>query len=130
MKHNYIFYGTKANTKEVEDFLHHTIKTNELAEKAGKRKTPICIWGEHGIGKTQTVEDYAITNGYKYAYIAPAQFEEMGDLLPQGDSAGGLSRWVQGPPFAVVSGRPWVLRRGDMGSAWRIRREVWGGGCD
>jgi adenosyl cobinamide kinase/adenosyl cobinamide phosphate guanylyltransferase len=81
MKHNYIFYGTKSNTQELEYFIEHTIKTNEEAEKQQKRKTPICIWGEHGIGKTQTVEAYAQRNGYQWAYIAPAQFEEMGDLV-------------------------------------------------
>ncbi len=104
MKHNYIFYGTKANTKEVEDFLHHTIKTNELAEKAGKRKTPICIWGEHGIGKTQTVEDYAITNNYKYSYIAPAQFEEMGDLLGMPY----LAKTTEGHEVTMMATPEWV----------------------
>ena len=104
MKHNYIFYGTKANTKEVEDFLHHTIKTNELAEESGKRKTPICIWGEHGIGKTQTVEDYAIANNYKYAYIAPAQFEEMGDLLGMPY----LAKTTEGHEVTMMATPEWV----------------------
>ncbi|MGD1840839.1 MAG: AAA family ATPase [Thermonemataceae bacterium] len=81
MKHNYIFYGTKCNTKELEDFIKHTIQANEKAEAEQRRKTPICIWGEHGIGKTQTVEDFALEQGYKWRYIAPAQFEEMGDLI-------------------------------------------------
>jgi hypothetical protein len=78
---NYIYYGTKCNTAELETFIQHTLITNEQVEAKGGRKTPICIWGEHGIGKTQTVETYAQKNGYKFAYIAPAQFEEMGDLL-------------------------------------------------
>lgn len=78
---NYIYYGTKCNTAELETFIQHTLITNEQIESKGGRKTPVCIWGEHGIGKTQTVESYAKKNGYKFAYIAPAQFEEMGDLL-------------------------------------------------
>ena len=78
---NYIYYGTKCNTAELETFIRHTLLTNEQVEAKGNRKTPLCIWGEHGIGKTQTVELYAKKNGYKFAYIAPAQFEEMGDLL-------------------------------------------------
>jgi hypothetical protein len=78
---NYIYYGTRCNTEELEQFIRHTLQTNERVEKEGGRKTPICIWGDHGIGKTQTVETYALANGYKFAYIAPAQFEEMGDLL-------------------------------------------------
>ena len=39
-----------------------------------------CPWGTHGLGKTQIVRDYAINKGWKFSYIAPAQFEEMGDL--------------------------------------------------
>ncbi len=42
--------------------------------------TPICIWGVHGIGKTALVEEIATRNGWRFAYVAPAQFEEMGDL--------------------------------------------------
>jgi hypothetical protein len=78
---HYIYYGTKCNTAELEAFIRHTILTNEAVEAKGGRKTPVCIWGDHGIGKTQTVEKFAADNGFKYAYIAPAQFEEMGDLL-------------------------------------------------
>jgi hypothetical protein len=78
---SYIYYGTKCNTAELESFIQHTLITNEQLDAKGARKTPLCIWGEHGIGKTQTVEGYAKKNGYKFAYIAPAQFEEMGDLL-------------------------------------------------
>ncbi|WP_299461507.1 AAA family ATPase [uncultured Microscilla sp.] len=82
MKNNsYIYYGTKCNTEELINFVKHTLTTNEIAENSGRLKTPICIWGEHGIGKTQTVENFAKANGYKFTYIAPAQFEEMGDLL-------------------------------------------------
>ncbi|MEM7180615.1 MAG: AAA family ATPase [Spirochaetota bacterium] len=82
MKANsYIYYGTKCTSEEVLFFLQHTLESNQQLEKNGKRKVPVCIWGEHGIGKTQLVEDFAKDNGYSYAYIAPAQFEEMGDLL-------------------------------------------------
>ena len=37
----------------------------------------ICIWGTHGLGKTETVISYAQQNDYTYVYCAPAQFEEM-----------------------------------------------------
>ncbi|MCP4130117.1 MAG: hypothetical protein GY754_03770 [bacterium] len=30
--------------------------------------------------KTQLVQDFAHSRGWKFAYCAPAQFEEMGDL--------------------------------------------------
>lgn len=78
---SYIYYGTKCNSEELVNFIHHTLITNKQAEEQGHPKTPICIWGEHGIGKTQSVETYAKSNGYKFSYIAPAQFEEMGDLV-------------------------------------------------
>ncbi len=78
---NYIQYGTKCNSEELKSFIKHTLYSNEQAEENGKPKTPICIWGEHGIGKTQTVENFAHENGYQFRYIAPAQFEEMGDLV-------------------------------------------------
>ncbi|MCP4521491.1 MAG: AAA domain-containing protein [Cytophagales bacterium] len=80
-RHNYTFYGQKANAEELHDFMKHVFKTNEEAEAEGRRKTPVCIWGTHGIGKTHNVEQIAKDNGYKFTYIAPAQFEEMGDLL-------------------------------------------------
>jgi MoxR-like ATPase len=80
MKPNYIYYGTKCDAKELEKFLAYTLQTNQESEKKGKLKTPLCIWGEHGIGKTESVQKFAQKNGYKWAYIAPAQFEEMGDL--------------------------------------------------
>lgn len=80
-KHNYIYYGTKTNTTEVEKLLAHAIRSNQIAiEKSGKQ-TPVCIWGRHGIGKTELVEKFAADNGFEWAYIAPAQFEEMGDLV-------------------------------------------------
>lgn len=80
-KHHYIFYGTEANALEVKNFTEHIVKNNLTAEKAGFRKTPICIWGTHGIGKTELVEQIAVANDYKWSYVAPAQFEEMGDLV-------------------------------------------------
>jgi len=81
MKQNYVFYGTKVHSMEVVNFIDHIVLTNNEKEKSGIRKTPLCIWGEHGIGKTQIVEQYAKDNGFKFEYIAPAQFEEMGDLV-------------------------------------------------
>jgi hypothetical protein len=80
-KHNYLFYGTKTTANEVKSFIEHIVITNERAEVSGRKKSPVCIWGKHGIGKTQLIEALAVERGYKLAYIAPAQFEEMGDLV-------------------------------------------------
>lgn len=81
MSKNYLTYGLKSSSQEVTRFIEHVVKTNLAAEEEEKRKTPICIWGRHGIGKTELVGQIADTLGYRWTYIAPAQFEEMGDLL-------------------------------------------------
>jgi hypothetical protein len=79
--YQYTTYGTKTHSEEVAQFVEHILRANLDAEARGKRKTPICIWGRHGIGKTELVEAIARRNNYQWAYIAPAQFEEMGDLV-------------------------------------------------
>jgi hypothetical protein len=113
---NYIYYGTKCNTAELEEFIRHTLYTNEQVEKKGERKTPICIWGDHGIGKTQTVENYARTQGYKFAYIAPAQFEEMGDLLGMPTIENGKTVFVK-PEWVPQEEGPGILLIDDVNRA-------------
>ncbi|NRB46113.1 MAG: AAA family ATPase [Saprospiraceae bacterium] len=78
---HYQYYGTPTKAGEVIAFISHMLDINLRQEAKGKRKTPICIWGKHGIGKTEIVQDLAQARAYQLAYIAPAQFEEMGDLL-------------------------------------------------
>ena len=75
-----IEFGKKGNSKELKDILNHIFERNNNLNSEGKRGTPICIWGTHGLGKTQIVRDFAKEKGWKFSYIAPAQFEEMGDL--------------------------------------------------
>jgi len=98
-KYNYLFYSTKTTVSEIRRFVNHILDTNKVAEEANKPKTPICIWGRHGIGKTQLVEALAKEKNYKWSYIAPAQFEEMGDLV-------GMPRIVDGT--TVFSPPDWV----------------------
>lgn len=78
---DYICYGTACDALELERFLTHTITVNERLEEQGRRKTPVCIWGRHGIGKTEIVESLARARAAAFVTIAPAQFEEMGDLM-------------------------------------------------
>ncbi|MCB0572647.1 MAG: AAA family ATPase [Phaeodactylibacter sp.] len=80
-QHNYVYYGARAKAGEVTDFVRHVLDANLRAEARGQRKTPICIWGRHGIGKTEIVQSLARELGHSFRYIAPAQFEEMGDLV-------------------------------------------------
>ncbi|MBK6691693.1 MAG: AAA family ATPase [Myxococcales bacterium] len=78
---DYVYYGTACDTAELERFLAHTMTVNDKLEADGRRKTPVCIWGRHGIGKTEVVESLARSRGAEFVAIAPAQFEEMGDLM-------------------------------------------------
>ena len=75
---NYITYGAKTTAREVGLLLEHALDT--MLQTPGERPTPVCIWGLHGIGKTELVRDLAQARGCQFVYIAPAQFEEMGDL--------------------------------------------------
>ncbi len=74
----YITYGARVSAESVAALLEHAI--NRLKE-GEERPTPICIWGLHGIGKTELVRDIARARGCAFTYVAPAQFEEMGDLV-------------------------------------------------
>ena len=75
---SYVTYGARVSAESVTTLLEHAL--DSMAQIL-ERPTPICIWGLHGIGKTELVRDLAKARGCAFAYIAPAQFEEMGDLL-------------------------------------------------
>lgn len=76
-----IQYGAQLDSIRMRKTLEHIFKRNHRLEAVtGRRGTPICIWGTHGLGKTTLVSDFAREAGWKLAYCAPAQFEEMGDL--------------------------------------------------
>ena len=71
----YQYYGLSCQAQEVRPFIEHLLSND------AQHITPVCIWGRHGIGKTQLVEQIAKARGMQWRAIAPAQFEEMGDLL-------------------------------------------------
>jgi hypothetical protein len=107
----YIYYGSKTSASEVSLFLKHSIIMNDHAEKIGRKKTPICIWGKHGIGKTELVESLAQEYNFKFVYLAPAQFEEMGDLVgmprisSEGKTVFSAPEWVpteEGPGILLI----------------------------
>jgi hypothetical protein len=72
--------GASVNAQQLEAFLHLIIADNRRMQQSGLPGTPLCIWGSHGIGKTEIVRSFARANQYQLAYLAPAQIEEMGDL--------------------------------------------------
>lgn len=97
--------GITANAERVKDFVKSVIKSNQRFEEwnqdnqdsfeggelVPRKKVPVCIWGPHGIGKTELLkvlaEELTMEEGrsheerWLFTNIAPAQFEEMGDLL-------------------------------------------------
>jgi hypothetical protein len=115
--HNYLYYGTKTNSAEILSFLGHILVANERSESLGRRKSPICIWGKHGIGKTQLVEALAKEKNYKFAYIAPAQFEEMGDLIGMPRITEDGKTLFSAPEWVPVEEGPGILLIDDVNRA-------------
>ena len=112
--------GASLRAGELLRFLDHLVQVNLRAEAAGRRKTPLCIWGRHGIGKTEIVRDYAREKGYAFTSIAPAQFEEMGDLLgmPQIAELGGRVVTAFRPPeWVPAASGPGILLIDDVNRA-------------
>lgn len=72
--------GPKLDAIAMERVLTHIFQRNDEVGHAGRRGTPVCVWGTHGLGKTELVKSFAISRGWHFAYCAPAQFEEMGDF--------------------------------------------------
>ena len=97
-------YGPKGNSKEINDLLTHILDNNMEISNFGQKPTPVCIWGTHGLGKTDMVKDYANKRNWDFRYIAPAQFEEMGDLhgMPF------ISETVEGDKQTIYSAPDWV----------------------
>ena len=107
MNNQFIEYGKKGNSKELREILSHIFNRNNELSELEKKGTPICIWGTHGLGKTQIIRDYALEKKWKFSYIAPAQFEEMGDLhgMPTIVDPDGS---IVGDEYTVYSPPDWV----------------------
>ncbi len=119
-QHKYQYYGTQATAKQVMLFLEHTMTSHQK----GGLQTPVCIWGRHGIGKTELVEAFAKARGYQWAYIAPAQFEEMGDLLGMPQIHDGQTRFAP-PEWVPQQAGPGILLIDDVNRAdHRILRGI------
>ena len=111
-------YGLELSAPEISTFMTH-IHAPGL-QSAGHRDLirPVCIWGRAGIGKTQMVRAYAAAQGFDFAYIAPAQFEEMGDFhgLPMMGEGGRMTYAI--PHWVPRStGRPGILLIDDFNRA-------------
>ena len=65
----FIEFGKKGSSKEIKQILSHIFQRNNDLSKDNKRGTAVCIWGTHGLGKTQIVRDYALEQKWKFSYI-------------------------------------------------------------
>jgi hypothetical protein len=75
----------------------------------GQKPTPVCIWGTHGLGKTDMVKDYANKRNWDFRYIAPAQFEEMGDLHGMPYISETVEEWfVKSRPAGINGNQFWL----------------------
>ena len=80
MADDILLHGARLDAAGLRRALDHMFERNAANLDRGQPATPICVWGTHGIGKTMIVEQIAAERGWRFAYCAPAQFEEMGDL--------------------------------------------------
>ena len=68
MNNQLIEYGKKGNSKELREILSHIFNRNNELSELEKKGTPICIWGTHGLGKTQIIRDYALEKKWKFSF--------------------------------------------------------------
>ena len=66
MSDSFIEYGPKGNSKEIENILNYVFDSNMKIKDEFKKPTPLCIWGTHGLGKTEMVRDFAKQRGWKF----------------------------------------------------------------
>lgn len=119
-----VTYGDALDSIRLSRVLEHIFETNLRRQERGEKGVPICIWGTHGLGKTAAVKDFAKKRGWKLAYCAPAQFEEMGDLhglptrIDPNPEVHGDERTVFLPPDWVPTEEgPGILMLDDMNRA-------------
>lgn len=115
---SYVTYGARVSAESVSTLLEHAL--DSMAQQP-ERPTPLCIWGLHGIGKTELVRELARDRGCAFVYLAPAQFEEMGDLLGMpkigADSLKGEVTQFVAPEWVPRSPGPGILLLDDVNRA-------------
>lgn len=115
-------YGENLSSKELDEVLGFLVSPHMNAVVEVERPTPICVWGTHGLGKTAIVMEFAKRNGWPLVYVAPAQFEEMGDLhglpIKVGETGNSLAHTAYLPPqWVPVTNGPGILVLDDINRA-------------
>lgn len=111
-----IQYGTAVKADNLIQLVKHSIEVNRELCAANQVPTPLCIWGSHGIGKTRIVEQIAKELDFNFTYIAPAQFEEMGDLIGMPAIEGGMTTF-RPPEWVPKKEEPGILLIDDVNRA-------------
>jgi hypothetical protein len=106
-------YGPTLDSIALGRTLEHIFKMNAERRARGDRGTAVCIWGSHGIGKTELVREFAESRRWGFATISPAQFEEMNDF--HGLPVASPSRVEGEPPVTVYATPEWVPRASGPG---------------
>ncbi len=109
-------YGPKVDSEEAYSFLLR------LFSASADEVPPVCLWGRHGIGKTELVKTIAQEQGWKFVTISPAQFEEMGDLiglpfLDKNEATGKTSSRFAPPEWVPQEKGPGILLIDDFNRA-------------
>jgi len=73
-------YGPVVKRREYQGILSTVTRTNQRLISEGRQPIPLCVWGLAGVGKTQSIRDFALREKFHFLQINPAQFEEMGDI--------------------------------------------------
>jgi hypothetical protein len=97
--------GERLGPDDLARALHRLLDVNTRRVERGGAAVPVCVWGQHGIGKTAIVQEVAAARGWALVTVAPAQFEELGDLH-------GLPVLADGPsgPRTLFAPPDWVPR--------------------
>lgn len=109
-------YGPAISAEKLTKLLDELLDFSATAAEEGLWQLPVCIWGEAGIGKTSLIHDYAKENACQLVHLAPAQIEEMGDLLGM-PAIEGERTVFQKPSWVPQEAGPGILLLDDFNRA-------------
>jgi len=69
------------NPNQAKRLLNHFIDTNRMLQDAGQSPVAIGLTGQHGIGKTDIVEQVAKERNMGFVKLSLHELEEVGDLI-------------------------------------------------
>lgn len=109
-------YGPEVSAQKLAQLLDSLLDFSASPPEEGLWQLPVCIWGKAGIGKTALIHDYAREKGCELVHLAPAQIEEMGDLLGMPAVEGERTVFRQ-PSWVPQSEGPGILLLDDFNRA-------------